>query len=384
MQNLLGAAQSAPSALKRESFGLVQVLRGVAASWVVLFHASQGHHIDALKASIPSWIHPLFDWGNNGVAIFFALSGFVISHSLGNDRISVRYLGRFALRRSIRLDPALWASILLYIAFGWLSSVAKAEPYSWPKFAVVLSNATYTQLFFNLPSLDPVYWTLCYEVQFYLILIISIWAAQRVGSFIFIIPFAAALLWGCRLLTQPFPGLFVDRWHCFFLGVLSYWAIEDRRALIGFLLLSAALILAKPDLFTTICLITAAGLLVAGTTGFIKRGLAWPPLLFLGTISYSLYLTHNPITGASFFLLDKLGVPQWAALLASLGLCVIVSGLFWIIIERPTMRLAHKIKLPPFGAVTLKFASDEQRVAWSSPNLDPEPEDRSTKYTGNH
>ena len=54
-----------------ETFGLVHSLRGIAASWVLLFHASEGRHIDQLKASIPTLSPVIFDLGDNGVAIFF-------------------------------------------------------------------------------------------------------------------------------------------------------------------------------------------------------------------------------------------------------------------------------------------------------------------------
>jgi len=353
-------ARAEPPSGGRESFGLVQVLRGIAASWVVLFHASEGQHIDRLKASIPIWTHPIFDVGNNGVAIFFALSGFVIAHSLRNDRITFGYVGRFALRRSIRLDPALWASIALFIGFAALSSFVKAESFTPPSAAVILSNATYTQLFLDFPSINPVYWTLCYEVQFYLMLVLCVMAAQRFGRLVYLVPFAAAVAWGCSVLEQPFAGLFVDRWHCFFLGALAYWSMKSDTALVGFVVLLAALAAVGPNLFTIICMLTAVGLLVAGKTGFIRNGLAWRPLLFLGTVSYSLYLTHNPVAGASFFLLERYGVPQWASLIISFAACVAAAAAFWFVIERPTMRLAHRVKLPRSREVISGFASDAE------------------------
>lgn len=351
-----------PSAGDRESFGLVQVLRGIAASWVVFFHASEGHHIDQLKAAIPAWTHPVFDLGNNGVAIFFALSGFVIAHSLRNDWITFRYLGLFALRRSIRLDPALWASIALFIGFAALSATVKVEPFSAPSVPTILSNATYTQLFLGLPSINPVYWTLCYEVQFYLVLVLCVMAAQRFGTSAYLVPFMAAAAWGCGLLSQPFNGLFVDRWHCFFLGTLAYWSLNSRKALFGFVLLLLALAASGPNLFTIICMLTAFGLLVAGKTGYIRTGLSIRPLLFFGTISYSLYLIHNPISGASFFLLERAAIPQWLSLLISFAACIVAAAAFWFIIERPTMRLAHRVKLPRKREVASGFAGHTEAM----------------------
>jgi len=317
----------------RESFGLVQALRGIAALWVVLFHARE--HV-----TFQNWF---LDLGNNGVAIFFALSGFVIAHSIRGDAITAGYIGRFALRRSIRLDPAYWASIVLFLAFAWLSALAKHEAFVGPTFGQLLSNLTYTQMFVGQPSINTVYWTLTYEVQFYVVLVVCVMAAQRRGPLVYLVPFAIALLFGPRIIESPVPGLFVDRWHCFFLGALAYWSHERREARIGFAILACAVLLLNPSPFNVIATATAFGLMVACATGAI----AYAPkaLLFIGAISYSLYLTHNPITGASFFVAYKVGAPEWLAIIATIALCLMVATAFWWAIERPTMALAKRIKM---------------------------------------
>lgn len=328
-----------------ETFGLVHSLRGIAASWVLLFHASEGRHIDQLKASIPTLSPVIFDLGDNGVAIFFVLSGFVIAHSLRGRDIDGSFLGRFALRRSIRLDPPLWAAIAFVLAFTALSAAVKGEAWPAPTAGQILANATYTQLFLGYPLINPVFWTLCYEVQFYLALCLWLMLVRRARLLAYGSMFAVAVAFGTGMVVSPVEGLFVSLWHCFFLGVLAYWAHRSRAALIGLALLCAALALSAPNMFTIFSMVTAVGLYVARQTGFIHNGLSWRPIAFLGTVSYSLYLTHNPVTGASFFLLDKVGAPQWAALLLTLAACVVAAYAFWWLIERPSMNLAHKVKL---------------------------------------
>ena len=328
-----------------ETFGLVHSLRGLAATWVLLFHASAGRHIDQLKASIPAWSHGIFDLGDNGVAIFFVLSGYVIAHSLRDREITLAFLGKFALRRSIRLDPPLWASIAFVLAFTALSAMVKGEVWAAPSVGQIVANATYTQLFLGFALINPVYWTLCYEVQFYLALCLWLMLARRIRLLAYGSMFAVAVAFGTGMVVSPVDGLFVSLWHCFFLGVLAYWAHRSRAALIGLALLCAALALSAPNMFTIFSMVTAVGLYVARQTGFIHNGLSWRPISFLGTVSYSLYLTHNPVSGASFFLLDKIGAPQWAALLLTLAACVIAAYAFWWLIERPSMNLAHRVSL---------------------------------------
>ena len=354
-EDVLISAEPQPAV--RENFTFVHSLRGIAAMWVVLFHAAEGRHIDALLASIPHWATLVFELGNNGVAIFFALSGFVIAHSLRNDWITPGYVGRFALRRSIRLDPSYWASMILFVAFAGISAAVKGEAFGLPPFKDVIANITYTQLFAGVPSINIVYWTLCYEVQFYLVLILFVMAAQRFGRGVYLLALAAALAWGSGLLTSPIQGLFVDRWHCFYIGALACWAKSSRMSLVGFVLLALVLFGSAQTLFTIISVGTAAALLIASKTGYIRHGLGWRPLLFLGTISYSLYLTHNPITGASFFLLERLGLPDWAALVATIAACIAGAAVFWYLVERPTMSLARHVKLPRNREVEFGFAA---------------------------
>jgi peptidoglycan/LPS O-acetylase OafA/YrhL len=310
-------------------YPLIQALRGIAALWVVLFHIHASGHVH--------FIEPIFRVGNSGVAIFFALSGFVIAHSLRGDRITFNYLGRFALRRSIRLDPALWASIALCIG------ASMVRHHTAPSMGQFLSTITYSQVFLGYPAINDVYWTLTYEVQFYIVLVLCVMVAQRFGTIFYLIPFAAASLWGSGLLSCP-TGMFLSLWHAFFLGVLSYHAIRSATWLVAFAALCLILIVSDPSLFTVVCMITATGLLIAGKTGIIDKS-PGSALMGMGAISYSLYLIHNPVSGASYFVTDRLGLPELPALAVAVSACIGTAALFWYVIERPTMRLARMVPL---------------------------------------
>jgi peptidoglycan/LPS O-acetylase OafA/YrhL len=71
------------------------------------------------------------------------------------------------------------------------------------------------------------------------------------------------------------------------------------------------------------------------------------PLQFVGKISYSLYLIHNPVAGASFFITSRQIGGEALADLASLGIavaaCIISSFLFWWAIERPSQLLGRRL-----------------------------------------
>ena len=333
--------------MKQDRFTVVHALRGLAALWVVLFHVSEAGHIANLRADLPSWADPIFTSGHLGVAIFFALSGFVITHSVAGASITPGYLGRFALRRSVRLDPPYWASILFVVAAGYISAQVKGEAFAPPSFPQVLAHLFYLQTLLGYQQINWVYWTLTYEIQFYLVLVLLIMAAQRLRispPLIVLLPFVATVGYWLGLLSPP-VGLFVDLWHAFLAGVLAYWAKTSRLALqafIGVCVLSVAL---SPQDFTFVSIGTAIGLYVAFRTGYIYRGLDWAWIQFLGTVSYSLYLIHNPIVGGVSYLSARLIGSDFVTLVLSIAASVAGAALFWYLLERPSLALAHRIRM---------------------------------------
>src|SRR4051812_27315220 len=97
----------------RKRFVFIDALRGIAAIAVMLFHLDANQLLQTLLTSIPVLFATVIRQGFLGVQIFFVLSGFVVAHTAATDDVNLRYVGRFMLRRSIRLDPTYWAAIVL-------------------------------------------------------------------------------------------------------------------------------------------------------------------------------------------------------------------------------------------------------------------------------
>jgi peptidoglycan/LPS O-acetylase OafA/YrhL len=97
-----------------ERFTYIDALRGLAAVWVMFHHFIFGH-MNAVSAHgmAAEALRTVAAHGYLGVEIFFVLSGFVISYSVRNASITPRFVGLFALRRSVRLDPPYWFVIFL-------------------------------------------------------------------------------------------------------------------------------------------------------------------------------------------------------------------------------------------------------------------------------
>ena len=344
----------------KERFCFVDALRGIAALAVVLFHASEGHHIPQLIAVLPRWITEIVGHGNLGVALFFVVSGFVIAHSIYSNRVTFSFAGRFMLRRSLRLDPPYWAAIILAIGFAFLSAkIVPGKPLPDVTTGQVVAHVLYLQEILGYPEINTVFWTLCLEVQYYLIYVVLLAvtrnnpdAPYQGKPTIAVIGAAAllSLLWPTGVIQNGlWPGSFLPFWHSFLLGVVAYWSWRNRTLIplfIGFTLVIAVSAIFTNNGFSLVSAMAAICLWCAAVTGQIVKSLRWSWLQFLGKISYSLYLTHNPITGASFragFMLtgDTL---VWEAFwwIVSLACCIIFAEAMWRLIEAPSIRLARR------------------------------------------
>jgi peptidoglycan/LPS O-acetylase OafA/YrhL len=144
-------------------------LRGIAALWVVFYHlwgAIQERNVDWVPGAISGFLHA----GWLGVDIFFVLSGFVITHSVANIRVTPTFVPKFILRRSIRIDPPYWAAIGLAIAFMILKNTFfPAASVPLPSFMEIVAHIFYLQDLLGFGNISSVFWTLCLEFQFYLI-----------------------------------------------------------------------------------------------------------------------------------------------------------------------------------------------------------------------
>jgi peptidoglycan/LPS O-acetylase OafA/YrhL len=350
------ARRSSPSRV-----ALVDGLRGVAAMWVVLFHASEGGHLEQLKALLPAAIVVgLFDAGHLGVPLFFVLSGFVMALTVDRLQVTASAAWRFVARRLVRLTPPYWLSIAFVLALGLVKAKAAGLPWRPPALADIAAHLVYAQGLASSVPLNPIYWTLGIEVQFYVAFAVMMLLADclplarthRPRLLVGGAAAAFALLWPLAGVATPvWPGGFLPMWFTFMAGVLACWSWRGERAHArAFWIYAATLGLAcvvQPSSFTLTALVAAVALAAAGAAGRIDRWLTWPALQFAGLVSYSLYLLHNPITGAGFHLVRRVVPPGPVAdivgLAASIAICLVVAWLAWRFAERPSQRWSRRI-----------------------------------------
>ncbi|MEV0379466.1 acyltransferase [Nonomuraea sp. NPDC050643] len=149
----------APPPASRQTW--LDALRGLAVL-AVLFE----HLLDPLFPEVRATISPWFDFGQFGVMVFFLVSGYVVPASL-ERRGSV---AGFWVNRLFRLYPLLIVAAVIGTVFG-LVEVYSALPgqLSGRPVTAGLAHLTMLQDFLQVVSVVNVFWTLSYEMVFYLL-----------------------------------------------------------------------------------------------------------------------------------------------------------------------------------------------------------------------
>lgn len=325
----------------------VDGLRAVAVLPVLFFHTG--------------WT--VFSGGYVGVDVFFVISGFLITGILAEEIAGHRFsIVNFYERRIRRILPCLFVVILASGAAGALL----LTPLDFADFTksvvatvVFASNILFYRqsgYFDDQSAIKPLLhtWSLAVEEQFYIFFPILLWLIHRYARdriFWVLSPLAAlslgASIWGAAhapsftfylaptRVWELFAGAFIA------LGALPRFqhpALRESLAWLGLALISGAVFAYSPETaFPGLAALAPVG----GAVLLIQYGqstkagwlLSRRPIVFIGLISYSLYLWHWPIiVYAEYVRLERLsGWGTVAAIVASLAL----ATLSWRYVERP-------------------------------------------------
>ncbi|XSG81695.1 MAG: acyltransferase family protein [Methyloligella sp. ZOD6] len=341
-----------------QSLKSIHHLRGIAAMGVLLFHAVafvSGYGSQQLSPEQAVL-------GKAGVDIFFVISGFILTLVMGRAGGATEFMaGRLA-----RVGLPYWSVLLALVAasivvpgafrdIGWDSSDLVAS------ILFVPTVERYGALF---PILEPG-WTLCLEMFFYLLLAASLSLAPvfrslalctvlcglAAAGLILDLPQGDGIVW---FFTQ---SVLVE--FCFGIAIAQIYLhgaeIGKRSALMLIALGLAGFVFGAfypPDSFTPIRLVSfgiPAALLVAGAV-FLERAGGWiesRTMTFLGTVSYSLYLTHVLVLAVMAKLLsgrfEGIGGDLLMLVLA-MGAALVGAAVFYRLAEQPALWVAARLK----------------------------------------
>ncbi|MBF0257632.1 MAG: acyltransferase [Desulfamplus sp.] len=133
----------------------IQAFRGVAAILVVLFHATQ--LIETYFKISP--LGGLFMFGFSGVHLFFVLSGFIIFMVHFKDIDKPRRYFRYLKKRFIRIYPIYWITLAMISSWLLVNHLITIENV-YQNIALLMPPPSF---------INPVCWTLSFEVFFYII-----------------------------------------------------------------------------------------------------------------------------------------------------------------------------------------------------------------------
>jgi peptidoglycan/LPS O-acetylase OafA/YrhL len=385
-------AQVAPSVAPppgHPRFPMLDGVRAMAALSVVVLHVSdrsgfsQHDVAGALTARL-----------NVGVALFFVLSGFLLYRPFVAARVDGRpatTVARYLRRRALRILPGYWVALAVTAGLGWISFAL-----GWWRYALFLQPYDIYSLF---SGINPA-WTLAIEVLFYISLPLWVVVARRrlagrrraaqlraelwaVGALaVFGIAFraAAGLIDNTSLWVISYPAHLAWFAGGMGLALLSLW-LEERPAprplralvaspaacwggaLLAYLLAAYALGLprglgssptAPQDIaghvlyLVVAVLVTLPAVAPAGAGGrrgisAAIRGLLGHPLtLWLGAISYGIFLYHDPFLD---WLIDRgfldaaPALPYVCLVIVVVGGSILMGAASFYLVERPFLRL---------------------------------------------
>jgi peptidoglycan/LPS O-acetylase OafA/YrhL len=298
--------------------------------------------------------------GSYGVSFFFIISGFILSIPFAKQKLYHQKpvaLKAYFLRRITRIEPLYVITLIVYFIFRvWILKYQSFEivfPHFWASLFYV-HNIVYQD--FSL--INGVTWSLEVEIQFYILapLLTSIyWIKSKLHRrFIF----AALIIGGCVLsyIQQHQMGNFINKGCYFFAGMFLAEIYLGNKSeynkkyhwVLTVLLLLVLLAMPSYNYSFFACLtkliLSIVFFFLALNNSTAKKYLGNRVISIIGGMCYSIYLLHMGVHGVLRHYLTSLHVSKyewlngWAAYAVTIAAILIVSSVFFIFIEKPTMK----------------------------------------------
>ncbi|GAA2576967.1 acyltransferase [Winogradskya consettensis] len=345
-------------AAKKDRLLALDGLRLLCALAVAAYHLGMAWSVDGVRtttAYLPQEVNSVLIYGFLGVEVFFMISGFVICMS-GWGRSPRSFLAS----RAARLYPAFWACVLLTTAVMTLFPLTDGIPLPHDLTAGDIGvNLTMLAEPLNVPYVDTVYWTLWYELRFYLLFavviafgltrgrLLALGAAWLIASVV--IPGDVPL---AELVMPQFAPYFVAGTTLYLIRrhgpSLPLWTLLAASWVISLFRVRERVLFANPGfpvpIWPALLIITLAYttllLIALGTTDRWN----WRCLAIGGAISYPFYLLH-PRIGFTLirYTYDRTALPIPLLIPAAILTLLTTAWSIHHLIERPVSPLLHRL-----------------------------------------
>lgn len=340
---------------KQKSKRLIELdsLRGLACLSIMLFHYSYYYE--------DTWGHLqqpliLFEFGRYGVELFLLLSGFFVFMSLKNKNIK-----NFLFLRFWRLFPTYWVAIIFIFLIGNLVPLVPLVTIhgrlSIPEF---LGNFTMIPTVFSFRYIDRSHWTLGFELLFYIHLaLIFALCKTRENIIMYVLLFwtTIAIFWhkfiglsGIKVWDTiwwredmahwqyPVAKLFLLPYiHLFLIGISFYFIYKQQKyktaiAVICFCIIADYLIWGYYHTIPVIVDIAILAIALFIQPAFLRNKF----LVYIGTISYSLYLVHQNIGFRVIQIAENSGVNSNIAIFIAILVAFLIAHPLYYYVEQPS------------------------------------------------
>ncbi len=361
-------------------FPLLDAMRAIAALTVFAGHTVTGVYTVSAHPTAFLWA---VDCAYEGVAIFFLISGFLLYRPFLTARRrgdSLR-IGSYAKRRALRIVPAYWVALTIFIAAGFVSGVTTSNWWIFYLFGQIYSPV-------NIGHGIGVAWTLCIEVTFYAALPVFVLVCARLGRrpgsmrpdvLLIVLLAAGSLAFRAHFsaFTQvatvsTLAGTFF--WFALGMGVAivsvelegrrfpgdraaQLWPVASWLAAVGLFVLNhqiqkgflgldprAAIVITHALYGLAALFVLLPAVFAERATGPVQSVLRLRALAWIGLISYGFYLYHTIVIDQLNKLAKDAGISARYVLVAVCSLLVTLAcaAVSYYLLERPIMRWGRR------------------------------------------
>lgn len=291
--------------------------------------------------------------GQLGVAVFFLLSGFVISLSISSGTTR-----NFMTRRIIRIYPVYFACFGITVGSIWLTGFLFDGSFPYTAGEILIHAFILPREWLNSRLIDGVSWTLEIEMTFYIFMAVlgsamlrsGVWAVAVASAIFGTIGIALTFLQGWDWIARQFgtmPMLFSG--CAFYLLYRGRASILTTGAIAVVGIAFPAVVMAISARFSAIWPGWIAGYLVGtvlfSLAYFFRDRIQTSRILnHLSEISYPLYASHIFLSYTIMYSMLRAGYPVWLSFFVMFLSCYVVALAIHLAVERPSLRLIRTLK----------------------------------------
>lgn len=359
-------------------FAMIDGLRGIGALAIATYHIFRYGDLPAVAQSVvPEVLHTCILNGWMAVQWFFVIAGFAAVLSTRTWQFSARQSALHVVRRVVRLGAVYWVALALTAVLtilaidGWDD---RSLNESKPTVGQFVAHVLFLQDILGYESLNTGVWFIAIALQMDIAFIALLWISQFVASQLehrcavagpisLVICFGPLAIWSLFWsIGDPKTDIWFHHFFCMFmLGGLLGWTVTDQlssRWFWGYVALVVIHLLTSFTYELFIALIAALCIYSAWSIGKLQTWLNAPALQLLGTLSYSLFVIHYPVS----WMVGKIGYQltgdHAGAAAAWLVACLVASlAAAWLLhnfVERPVLEKTRTIGMPAW--ITVRYS----------------------------